>query len=283
MPNHRSVTETTDLTETSRVTDKTAATTAQIKGSARSPSNASAGLSLYLYDASDAKISGFAGQLAKAYYAGAKVAGINSISEMAGQLSKYQLLEKLILFSHSIPGSLIINSVSNTSSFVNNLLAKSKAKVSSQIIFEGCELMQDPIEACKMVVSVAGKDCSLKGYSYYTITQVVSFDFSQIQDDQVIKGQYKQFDNRYWLPGLPDPKLVHGKKIKHGRRWFRPVMDHTAPEGKNFRDIESYTSLKPVTVNSHKEAKELKESYNAPVYPGNIITANNISAIATGK
>lgn len=273
------VLNTEEIVNTEAITDKKAANpTKAISGTPVARSGPSIN-TLFTYDKSDGEFAPFASHLAKAYYPGAKLVGIDSVQNLAGVLSKYANINTLVIFTHSIPGSLILNGVVKTSQFVNAELAKSKVLINNRIVFEGCEIMQDPVDTCKMIGSIAGSSVNVIGYSYYTITQIIKFDFTGINDVNTVKQQYQKFDNKYWLPGLPDADRALNKKIEHGRRWFRDMLDSTPPEGQNFRRIESYSSLGRKSAKNLKEAQQIEQEYDSPVFAGDIITVSNVSSI----
>lgn len=234
---------------------------------------------LFVYD-SQSGFDEFAPLLAKAYYPGNKIVGISDIQELSALLGNYSTVGTLAIFVHSIPGALLLGGHARTAKDMSSELGKSKVKVTRKIVFEGCSIMKDPIDTCRMIQSVAGPNAVAVGYSYYTITQTIGFDFKGVRDTNEIQKKYNAFDSKYWLPDLPAPKAAAGTRFIHGRRWFRDVMDTTAPEEGNVRHIESYSSLNKVSIGNAAEAIQVRDSYDAPVYTADIITVTNITAVA---
>lgn len=283
MPHENTVTNTDAITNIDSITNRKVADTSNIVSGNKNASSQPSLNTLFVYDKTDTSFAPFAKHLAKAYYPGAKLEAITSVRNLAAILSKYSVINTLVIFTHSTPGSLLINGVIKTSTFVNAELAKSHVKINSQIVFEGCEIMIDPIDTCKMIASIAGSNVKVIGYSYYTITQIISFDFSGTSNANSVQNEYNKFDADYWLPGLPSASAALGKKFSHGRRWFRDILDTTVPEGQNFRRIESLSSLGKATAGTHAEAKSLEQNYNSPVYSGDIITVSNVASVVKGK
>jgi len=234
---------------------------------------------LFVYD-SQSGFDDFAPLLAKAYYSHNKIAPVGDIQDLSALLGKYSTIGTLAIFAHSIPGAILLGGRARTAKDVNGELGKSGVRVTKKIVFEGCSIMKDPVDTCRMIQSIAGPNAVAMGYSYYTITQTIGFDFKGVNDVAAIEKRYKEFDSKYWLPGLPTPSEAKGTRFVHGRRWFRDVMDTTPPEDNNIRHIESYTSLNRVSISNAAEAIQVRDSYDAPVYSGDLITVSNITAVA---
>ncbi len=254
---------------------KPAAGSAATKATTQAP--ASGGITLFIYDASFAD---FAPLLQDAYYPGAISKPIKNLVGLAGVLSKNTSIDTLVLFTHSIPGSLLLGAVSTISANVDAALAKTGAQVSGRIVFEGCSIMKDPLDTCKMIKSIAMPKAVAVGFNYFSITQPITFDFRKISKAAAVAAEFKKFSNDYWLKKLPDPATVLGKKIVLGRRWFRDELDHTVAEQVQ-RGIASYTALSPVTVGTKAEAQKLKKKYDdSPVVAAEIVTVTDIAAVA---
>jgi len=235
---------------------------------------------LMVYDSTDKGISEFAPILARAYYSKAKLVGVKSLAEMAAALSKYSKIDTLIIDVHSAPGMLIIGGASPTLANVRVALEKTGVIVKSKIVFEGCQIMQDPIETCQMVEKICGPNTQVTGFTYFSITNKFEINFKEFNDVAEIQAFYDSFTMDYMIPGLPSAKESVGKVVTHGRRWFRDEYDETLPEDGNFLHIESLESLKSYTISNVEEALRAEADFSGPVVPGAKVTVTNVAAVA---
>lgn len=280
MPPRHPVTDATRVLNAETVTQSPVTDTQAATGGGSSAAKGPRINTLMLYDSGDAGISEFSPILARAYYPKAKLVGIDSLAALAAALSKYSEIDTLIINVHSSPGSLLIDYASASLSQVRDALAKTGVIVKSKIVFEGCQIMQDPIETCRMVEKICGPKTQVVGYTYYSITNKFEIDFTTFDDPVEIQSFYNGFTLDYMIPGLPSAKESVGKVVVHGRRWFRDQYDETLPENGNFLHIESLESLKRYTIGNAEEALRAEADFAGPVTPGAIVTVTNVSAVA---
>ncbi|WP_143735635.1 hypothetical protein [Microbulbifer mangrovi] len=267
----------TTLTQTP-VTDTKAAT-----GGSSGPAKGPSIKTLMLYDSGDSGISGFAPILARAYYPKAKLVGVGSVAELAAALSKYGRIDTLVINVHSAPGQLIIGGLNPTTETVRQALAKTGVTVQSKIVFEGCQVMRDPIDTCRMVASICGAKTQVTGFTYRSVFNTFEIDFTDFKDAEEIQSFYDDFTMDYMVPGLPSAKASVGKVITHGRRWFRDKYDETLPEDGNFLHIESLESLQSYKISTAEDAQQALADFSGPVVPGAKVTVTNVSAVANAE
>ncbi|WP_428820039.1 hypothetical protein [Microbulbifer sp. MCCC 1A16149] len=257
----------------------TKAATGGSSGTAKGPSIKT----LMLYDSGDSGISGFAPILARAYYPKAKLVGVGSVAELAAALSKYGKIDTLVINVHSAPGQLFIGGRNPTTETVRQALAKTGVTVQSKIVFEGCQVMRDPVDTCKMVASICGPKTQVTGFTYFSVSNTFEIDFTDFKDAGEIQSFYDDFTMDYMVPGLPSAKASVGKVITHGRRWFRDKYDETLPEDGNFLHIESLESLQPYKLSTAEDALRAQADFSGPVVPGAKVTVTNVSAVANAE
>ncbi|WP_193162384.1 hypothetical protein, partial [Microbulbifer hainanensis] len=281
MPPRHPVTDVGRLLNADTLTQTPVADTKAASGGGSSAAKGPSIKTLMLYDGSDAGISEFAPILARAYYPNAKLVGVESLAQLASALSKYSRIDTLVIDVHSGPGFLLIGSGSPSTKMVRQELEKSGVTVQSKIVFEGCQIMQDPIDTCQMVESICGPNTQVTGFTYFSISNTFEIDCRGITDPADIQSFYDGFAMDYMVPGLPPPKDAVDKVITHGRRWFRDEYDETLPENGNFLHIESLESLKPYRISNAQEALQALADFSGPVVPGAKVTVTNVSAVAS--
>lgn len=257
------------------VTDTKAA-----KGGGSSAAKGPSVNTLMLYDSGDAGISKFAPILARAYYQNAKLVGVGSLAELAAALSKYSMIDTLIIDVHSGPGFLLLGSTSPSTTKVRQALAKTGVIVKSKIVFEGCQIMQDPIDTCQMVEKICGPNTQVSGFTYFSISNTFEIDFTDFHNVAEIQEFYDGFIMDYMVPGLPSAKASVGKVITHGRRWFRSEFDETLPEDTSGARIKSLKDLQNYQIKNAQDAVQAQADFSGPVVPGAKVTVTDVSAVA---
>ena len=235
---------------------------------------------LMLYDSGDTGISDFAPILARAYYPKARLVGVGSVGELAAALSKYSRIGTLVIDVHSGPGYLLIGGNAPTTARVSAALAKTGVVVQSKIVFEGCQIMQDPIDTCQMVEKICGSKTQVTGFTYFSISNIFEIDFTDFHDPVEIQDYYDSFTMDYMVPGLPSAKASTGKVVRHGRRWFRDEFDETLPEDANGARIKGLKDLQDYQINNAKDALQAQTDFSGPVVPGARVTVTDVAAVA---
>lgn len=280
MPPRHPVTDASSVLNAATLTQTSVANTKAASGGGSSAAKGPSINTLMLYDKEDDGISKFAPILARAYYPGATLVGVDSLAGLAAALSKYSRIGTLVIDVHSAPGQLLIGSHNPTTSMVRQALAKTGVTVQSKIVFEGCMIMQDPIDTCQMVECICGPNTQVAGFTYFSITNTFDIDFREFHDADEIQAFYDGFTMDYMVPGLPSAKASTGKVITHGRRWFRDQYDETLPEDGNFLHIESLESLTPYKIGNAQDALKAEADFSGPVVPAAKVTVTNVSAVA---
>ncbi|WP_299594912.1 hypothetical protein [uncultured Microbulbifer sp.] len=278
-PNHP-VTDVARFLNATELTQTPVADTKAAKGSGSSAAKGPSINTLMLYDSGDSGIGKFAPILARAYYPNAKLVGVGSLAELAAALSKYGKIDTLIIDVHSGPGFLLIGGASPTTKKVRQALAKTGVIVQSKIVFEGCQIMQDPIDTCQMVESICGPNAQVSGFTYFSISNTFEIDFTEFDDPAEIQAFYDDFTMDYIVPGLPSAKASVGRVITHGRRWFRSDFNETLPEDAGGARIKSLQDLKDYQIKNAQDALKAKADFSGPVVPGAKVTVTDVAVVA---
>ena len=235
---------------------------------------------LLLYDSGDPGISDFAPILARAYYPKAKLVGVQSLGQLAAALSKYSTIDTLVIDVHSGPGFLLIGNESPSTKKVRQALEKTGVTVTSKIVFEGCNIMRDPIDTCRMVEKICGPSTQVTGFTYFSISNTFTIDFTEFDDAAEIQAFYDGMTMEYMVPGLPSAKDSVGSVVTHGRRWFRSDFDETLPEDAPGARIKSLQDLQSYTINNAQAALKAQAEFSGPVVQGARVTVTEVAAVA---
>lgn len=280
MPPRHPVTDVQPLLNATELTQTPVADTKVASGGAASAAKGPSVNTLLLYDSVDSELSKFAPILARAYYPKAKLVGVKSLAELAAALSKYSSIDTLVIDVHSGPGYLLIGNGSPSTKSVQTALAKTGVVVKSNIVFEGCQIMQDPIDTCQMVENICGPKTQVSGFTYFSISNTFTIDFSDFHDPVEIQSYYDGLTMEYMVPGLPSAKDSTGKVVTHGRRWFRSEFDNTLPEEAPGARIKSLQDLQDYRINSAQDARQAQQDFSGPVVPGARVTVTDVAAVA---
>ena len=280
MPPRHPVTDVQQLLNAVELTQTPVADTKVASGGASSAAKGPSIHTLLLYDSGDSEISEFAPILARAYYPKAKLVGVSSLAELAAALSKYSSIDTLVIDVHSGPGYLLIGNGSPSTKSVRNALAKTGVAVKSKIVFEGCQIMQDPIDTCQMVEPICGSGTQVTGFTYFSISNTFTIDFTDFTDPAEIQSYYDGLTMEYMVPGLPSAQDSAGKVVKHGRRWFRSDFDNTLPENAPGARIKSLQDLQSYQIQNAQDALQAQADFAGPVVQGARVTVTNVAAVA---
>lgn len=264
------------LTE-SPVTDSKAATGGN--AAAKGPSTHT----LMLYDDSDAGITELAPILARAYYPKAKLVGVQSLAQLAAALSKYSRIDTLVINTHSAPGYMMLGYEGPSVPKVRDALKKTGVTVTSKIVFEGCQIMQDPIGTCRMVEPICGPNTQVTGFTYFSISIPYDIDCTGIDNPADIQAFYDQLAVDYLLPGLPSAAESVDTVVKHARRWFRDSPDETVPEKAQGARIKGLQDLQQYQIKSAQDALQAQADFSGPVVPGARVTVTNVAAVTSAN
>lgn len=280
MPPRHPVTDVLQLLNAAELTQTAVTDTKAASGGGSSAAKGPSINTLLLYDSGDAGISDFAPILARAYYPKAKLVGVSSLAQLAAALSKYSRINTLVIDVHSGPGFLLLGSDSPSTKQVQQALEKTGVRVTSKIVFEGCNIMRDPVDTCRMVEKICGPNTQVTGFTYFSISNTFTIDFTEWDDPAEIQSYYDGLTMEYLVPGLPSAKDSVGKVVTHGRRWFRSDPDETLPEDAFGARIKSLQDLQSYTIKSAQDALQAEADFSGPAVQGARVTVTNVAAVA---
>lgn len=212
--------------------------------------------------------------------------GVNNWDDLRAALGRYARIGTLVLFTHSIPGELLLGGSSPSASDAQRLLASVGRTVSSAIAFEGCEMLRDPVGAAWMFQPLLGDGAQMRGYTLYSVLNTLTVTIPTGADAATIAQQLRPHA-RYLLPGQPSPAQMAGKPGTYTlvQRWFRHDLDETAappllPGDPPARDFLPRDSLGSRTIASAADARAAVELFAAPVPPAEAVTITNVPAVA---
>ena len=283
MPPTHPVTDVLQVLNAAELTQTAVADTKAATGGGSSAAKGPSINTLLVYDSGDSGISDFAPILARAYYPKAKLVGVQSLAQLAAALSKYGSIDTLVIDVHSGPGFLLIGGDSPTTQKVRQALEKTGVKVTSKIVFEGCNIMRDPIDTCKMVEKICGPNTQVTGFTYFSISNTFTIDFTEFEDPAEIQSYYDGLTMEYMVPGLPSARGSVGKVVTHGRRWFRIDPDETLPEDAFGARIKSLQDLQVYTLKDGQDALQAKADFSGPAAQGARVTVKNVTAVAKAQ
>lgn len=289
MPQDDPVTDTGGITDRAPVnrssaTDKKGVTAPADKEKQNAAAKPSIG-KLLIYDASLG--ADFPTALRDTYYIGAKLVPIKTWADIQTALSKYSSIGTLIVDTHSTPGNLLIDHRSPAESKQREALASTGVKVTGAIIFEGCSIMADPAATAKLVSGIAGPSTRVSGFTYFSITQVISITLGGSETKSEVRQMFERHGD-YLLPHSKSPDKLAGTKasFKLYKRWFRaelnesPLPDHT-PGSFPPKGVKNKNDMTKVTVSNKEKAAEVKADADTPVPSGYFVTVDNIKAVAS--
>lgn len=285
------VTDTRPLTDTTRVTGTQVADTSNVTAPApKKTQNAKAKPKiekLFVYDQEFDP--GEARALRDAYHKGATIVAVADWKGLVATLSRYSTITTLVLFTHSIPGQLLLGDEAPTRENARTRLASTGVTVTGAVVFEGCEIMQDPIATSQIFLAITGPSARLQGYTYYSILDTVTINVPKDSTEQAVQTSLRPHEY-YLLPAQPTAKAMAAKPGRYTlhRRWFRKELDRTPapplqPGDLPDRSFTPYNKLARRSIGTAEQAKAALEDFSNPVPPAEIVTVTNIGAVAKAK
>lgn len=287
--NEDPVTDTRALTDTTRVTGTQVADTSGVTAPAsKKAQNAKAKPKidkLFIYD-KQFDSGGEARALCDAYHKGATMVAVADWKGLVATLSRYSTITTLVLFTHSIPGELLIGEEAPTRDDARKRLAGTGVTVTGAVVFEGCEIMQNPVTTSFIFSAIAGKSSRLQGYTYFSILDTVTIDVPKDSTEQAVQASLRPYE-RYLLPGQQTAKAMAAKPGRYTlhRRWFRKELDRTPapplqPADLPDRSFTPYDQLSRRSIATPEEAKAALADFSQPVPPAQIVTVTDVAAVA---
>lgn len=230
----------------------------------------------------------FAERIRNAYYPNAKMESVDDWNQLVAVLSRYSEIKSLILFTHSIPGELLIGGEAPTKEDQQRRLASTGVKVTQGIFLEGCSSMKDPITASFIFSAIAGQTTQLQGYTYFGLANDVTVEIPKDATEKIARTQIEPH-KLFLLPNQPAAKDIAAKPGKHiyVQRWFRPEIDDPpikppplAPGTLPPRDFVLQSSLARRSIATAAQAKAALTDFSQPVFSAEVVTVTDIATVA---
>lgn len=211
-------------------------------------------------------------------YPKVKPVRVRSWAALIQELRQYHTIEYLILVTHSGPGQLIINSERKDGDEVAALLKPLNISVPQRIVFEGCSLLAEPMEAWKIAKAVQAREAV--GYTWWhwmgrriwnltgqtpgaTYRDTIDLWYSENRSFLVPESRSKSVAQPKTTDGLFATKkyvtsrTTSGRTVTLGLEWFRQGigLSTKVPDRLIEGDVDR-TELKVKLISSENEAEK---------------------------
>ncbi|MCK6694283.1 MAG: hypothetical protein L6Q97_19550, partial [Thermoanaerobaculia bacterium] len=195
----------------------------------------------------------------------------------------------LIICTHGMPGALMIAGRLPSDAEIRAYFGNSHVQVAGQIIFEGCNVMRNPIATAQMIRDISVPGTQVSGYSLYHYSAPVNVYFppgtDEAQCQDVLNGYMA-----YLASSTPPASWFASHPGRHTLllEWFGPRTDLDLPPEYRIGDMRSRdhiprSEMTLTTVNTRQEAESIRSRYaRAPVSSLEIITITDV-ATACGE
>jgi len=211
-------------------------------------------------------------QFAKYTLERAQLVRVNSWEEFLNTLQKYESIDRLVIYSHSVPGTIgIAGEFKNLSTLAQEYKGKRLPRITGQIDFEGCDVGERSEEIVPFLRLFNAPLAT--AWNWFHVEAPLSITVTADDNEESVRSRLDRYKDLL-LPNSPKPSVLAKKPGNYvlQTEWFREdINSEKLPSPPNPIDTEMrFRPRKNAKVRkiTSDETEKLSEEYrNLPVMP----------------